>query len=98
MTKPFTKQMLLDAITKVRGSGMFRQLTTSADGEATTHSFSFATGIASLHWRKKYRDQFMGKEPAWLSEIHPGACSEICQIAIASKRALPKKKPSGSCF
>lgn len=64
-----------------------------AGGSVTIHSFSWATGMASLHWRKKYRDKFKQKEPRWLSKIHPGACSELCQLAIRAGVKLPDGLP-----
>lgn len=94
MTTPYSNQMLLEVIAKARVSGMFSQVTTSTDGETATHSFSLATGTASANSRHRYSIEFGVQVPAWVASMHPGVCSELCQIAIAAERPLPNEPPT----
>ena len=84
---------ILKALATETGGGSFTQSVSQADGEPLVHRFSWATGMASSHWEWKYRNAFAAAPPKWVAFEHPYVRSRLYQIAMNSRKHLPKKKP-----
>jgi hypothetical protein len=58
------------------------------------HSFSFAVGMASHHYRGQYRSTFGVGEPKWLNEVHPYHVWLLCKLCVRENALLPEAYPA----
>ena len=74
-------------------SGKFSRPGIDAEGGSCVHHFSWAVGMALLHWGAKYRKRFGWRLPDWCELCNPYHVSRLCEMALEASLRLPKTYP-----
>lgn len=86
-------QVVQEALSFVTGVGAFKEAHRLPNGQEVTYTFSWATGMRSLHYLGAYRAHFHAEPPAWVAFEHPYHRGTLLRLAREGNRQIPPVKP-----